>query len=108
MTFQQDTEITPVIFRKWKKRDGGGVLALFPAQCGTNDLYTCGSFEHVGQHGSADPLGVMERTNKALPKEYEALKRELEDPPYGYRLKVYKRLQRGFLETRKEELRKFD
>lgn len=103
--FEQDTEETPVIFRVWKGKDSGDVLALFPAQCGDSSPYTCGSYAHVGQHGSADPQHVMQATRKATPLEYANLKAELESAPYGYRLKIYNRLQRSFLDARRAGLR---
>lgn len=97
---------TPVIFRKWPKREGGDVIALFPAELGTYDPYTCGSYQHVGQHGSADPHMVVNATKKAKPEEYADLKRELESAPYHYRFRVYEKLQRTFLKTRQEEARR--
>lgn len=100
---------TPVIFRKWKPRKefdepGGDIIALFPADPGTRDVYTCSSYEHVGQHGSADPYGVMQATVPAKPEEYADLKAELESYPYGYNFKIYHRLSRHFLELRRKEL----
>lgn len=103
MTFQQDTEETPVIFRKW---NDGSIIALFPADPGTNHAYTCSSYEHVGQHGAAEPVGVIRRTRPATPQEYADLKRELESAPYGYRLKVFQRLHYSFLDIRRAALRR--
>lgn len=105
-TFQQDTEETPVIFRKYVTRDGNEVIALFPSLSGTNCASTCSSFMHVGQHGSADPWGVMRDTKRATPDEYADLKRELESAPYGYRLKVYARNGWHFYEARKQALQR--
>lgn len=102
--FQQDSEFTPVIFRKYGPRKGGDVIALLPAELGTYDPYMCSSYVHVGQHGSADPNFVIGNTRPALPHEYADLKRELESPPYGYRFQVYNRLQRSFLDERKRQL----
>lgn len=83
--------MTDVIFRKWPDSEGGGVIALFPCEPGTNDPATCQSFEHVGQHGPANPGWVIDRTRPATPAEYAALKRELESPPYSYSLTVHQR-----------------
>lgn len=117
MTFKQDDDITPVIFRmplKERVRDTvtgkmywhqDGVIALFPAELGTDDPYTCSSYVHVGQHGSADPHYVINKTRAATPVEYADLKRELESEPYGYRLKVYQKLQRTFLKARQDQAR---
>jgi hypothetical protein len=82
------TETTVVIFRKWPASEGGGIIALFPYVPGTNDPFTCQSYEHVGQHGSADCRGVVGRTVPATPGEYAPLRRELESYPYDYRLAV--------------------
>lgn len=100
---KQKRILTPVIFRKYAN---GQVIALFPADCGTNDPYTCSSYMHVGQHGSADPLGVIEDTVPATPEEFAALKQELESEPYRYAFKIYKRLSFKFLEIRRNALRK--
>jgi len=100
--FQQDEMETPVIFRKWKD---GDVIALFPAELGTYDRHTCSSYEHVGQHGAADPRHVIASTKPATAVEYWALKSELESAPYGYRLKAYRRMQRSFDVARQNQLR---
>lgn len=95
---------TPVIFRKWPTGEGGDVIALFPTLLGTMDPYTCSSYEAVGQHGAADPWGVINRTKSAKPSEYADLKEELEKS-IGYDdLVVYQRLQSSFLEERKRAL----
>lgn len=101
--FTQDTEETPVVFRKYGARKGGEIIALFPTVLGTYDPYTCSSYVHVGQHGSADPRHVVNDTRPASPAEYEDLKRELEGAPFGYRLKICRRLEPRFLEARKAE-----
>ena len=67
-------EKTPVIFRKWHN---GDIIALFPAMPGTNDPCTCGSYEHVGQHGAAFPDTVITVTTPAKPQEYAELLSEL-------------------------------
>ena len=81
-----------VIFRKWYRRcDGTGIIALFPAEDWDRAGTLCTSYEHVGQHGGADYAGVISRTRPATPDEYAALARELEAAPFGYRLIVRKR-----------------
>lgn len=82
-----DEEVTPVVFRKWLKSEGGGILALFPTQEEHN--YLIGSYEHIGQHGSADYHLCMQRTTPTKPEEYADLKAELEG--LGYKLKVYQK-----------------
>lgn len=54
-------DVTTVIFRRWK--DSGSVIALFPHDAGDGSVGSCCSYEHVGQHGSADYRGVMEATD---------------------------------------------
>lgn len=94
---------TPVIFRKWK--DTGDILALFPYDLGTDDPYTCSSYEHMGQHGAADPQGCIQTTTRCTPEEYAPLKRELES--LGYKLKPMSRLQYSALLSRKEQLKQY-
>ena len=90
--------LTRVIFRKFLDHQdtdyGDGVIALFPDEPGTNDPATCMSYMHTGQHGSASTRiiwGEPRVTRPATPDEYADLKRELENPPYEYRLRVIKR-----------------
>lgn len=85
----QDETETLVLFRKWPKKNGGDVDAYFPME--RNGDGTCTCYAHVGQHGSADLAGCIQRTRPATPAEYADLKRELESPPYEYRLRVIKR-----------------
>ena len=93
----------PVIFRKWMFRNSG-IIALFPTLPGTNSPYTCSSYEHIGQHGSADPQSVIERTKIAKPAEYAPLLRELHQ--IGYRnLVVKQRYQHSYLEERRKALK---
>lgn len=81
-------EQTVVIFRTWKQppAHGNGVIALFPDIDEGGGF--CGSYERVGQHGSADYKGVVAATRAALPAEYRALRNELESAPYHYNLAV--------------------
>jgi hypothetical protein len=92
---------TLVIFRKW---NNGDVIALFPLEPGTNDPYTCSSYEHIGQHGAATPHGVVCVTKPALPAEFAALQAELESSPYEYRLKVGRRLPSDAVDVRRQHL----
>lgn len=100
MTSKAAKTETPVIFRKWPE---GDIIALFPTQLGTCDPYTCGSYEHVGQHGPADPVGVVRRTKPAKPGEYADLLAELESIGYDD-LKVVQRLSPDYLSARKSQL----
>ena len=94
---------TPVIFRKWPKSEGGDIIAIFPTETGTLDPYTSSSYEHVGQHGSADPVGLIQRTTPAKPSEYADLLAELESVGYDD-LKVVQRLRPEYLAMRRATL----
>ena len=107
MTFQQDTEETAVIFRKYPNIRGGEVIALFPEIPGDYSGYTCSSYMHVGQHGAASWHGCIDESRAAKPEEYASLKKELESAPFGYRLRIYKRWQRGFLKKLQADLQKY-
>lgn len=86
---EPDKHKTAVIFRKWRKRADGGVIALFPEiPCDAYRFYVM-SYEHMGQHGGADYAGVMFQTLPATEEEFITLKRELER--LGYNLAVYQR-----------------
>jgi len=84
----KDDFITPVLFRKEGKKDDQNILAVFPAQTGTNDPDTCGCYAHIGQHSSMD-VAFYHETKPSKPSEYKDLKIELES--FGYNLKIYKR-----------------
>jgi hypothetical protein len=93
---------TKVIFRKWKSN--GDVIALFPEIAATcSDAWLCSSFEHVGQHGAADP-SIISQTKPATPQEYADLKAELEAYPYEYVFEVVHKFTRAHHEARKAEL----
>jgi hypothetical protein len=65
---------TVVIFRKWRN---GDIIALFPEISTDVHNWFCQSYEHVGQHGSADYSGVVYNTVPATPDEYCNLLQEL-------------------------------
>lgn len=97
---------TPVIFRKWPESEGGGIIALFPTEVGDQDPANCMSYEHIGQHGSAWPEGVMKRTTYATPAEYADLKRELEDVGYED-IQVVTKLSPTYLAERMKTLHQY-
>lgn len=98
---------TPVLFRVSRSpvKYGDEVTAVFPCEPADpdGDLMTC--YCHVGQHGACS-LSWYRTTRPATPEEYADLKRELESEPYGYRLKVYKRISRTHTQTRRAEARR--
>lgn len=91
--YKEDTVTDPsyrtrVVFRKWyRKKDGNGVIALFPDEH-EHRPGTVLSYEHHGQHGAADYTSVIARTKPATAEEYAALKKELEGYPFHYDLVV--------------------
>lgn len=95
-------ETTDVIFRK----DSSGVFALFPGIAGTADKFTCLSFQHIGQHGSADIQHCIHNSSPARPDEYADLRRELESVPYEYRLRVVQRSTIKHQRDREKQLNK--
>ena len=98
---KQDTKKTKVIFRKYKE---GDVIALFPEIADSPDPSYCSSYQHIGQHGAADPL-IINETKRATPKEFAALKKELES--LGYNLQVISRNRAEFYGTRKKSFQAY-
>ena len=89
---------TKVIFRKFNT---GEVIALFPSLAGTNDVRTCMSYLHIGQHGSAS-IDLGRNLKLALPFEYAPLLAELHR--IGYDLEVAKRATAKDFRARLEQI----
>lgn len=106
MTFQQDENETPVIFRI-ERRKGGEVTAVFPCEPADMDGRTMTCYAHIGQHGGCSHQFAWSG-RRAKPEEYADLKAELEGAPYGYRLKVYKRVQPAHRKAFDEEVRRLN
>lgn len=102
MSKTQDPPV-PVVFRTWPKK--GDTIALFPTIPGTNDPATCQSYQHVGQHGAADPA-IVRDTRPATPAEIGELTAELER--IGYTVKPMRRISRTAYATRRAELAKLN
>ena len=105
----QDKEFTPVLFRTEKAGYcKGDVTAVFFMECaehGNSDRMTC--YAHVGQHGSCD-AGWLRLTRRATFAEYDALRLELESPPYNYRLTVYRRIPHTARQKRIDQIKAID
>lgn len=99
---EQDAEKTIVVFRKWKKGEGSGVIAIFPELLGNNHF--CQMYEHIGQHGDGDPL-IVSRTLPATLEEYADLKAELEG--IGYNLDMRQRITQRMHANRRAAYRAF-
>lgn len=78
---------TVVVFRWWRN----SVIALFPGTDADGTGRFCDSFQHIGQHGGAAYTDIVHESRPATPKEYKALKAELENAPYFYRLRIRQR-----------------
>lgn len=62
-----------VVFRKFKDKD---VIALFP-DVEADMSGNCMSYQHIGQHGSAEYNYVIYKTKPATKREYKPLLNEL-------------------------------
>ena len=95
-------DVTPVVFRTF--RSGGDVIALFPFEPGTNDPWTMLSYQHIGQHGSADHNLTHSYTRASTPDEIRPLKKELEQ--IGYKLKIITRIPNNAWKIRDAKIRR--
>ncbi len=82
--------MTPVIFRKDRKKDGGEVFALFPTFPADSYGRCCTSYQHVGQHGGADYSLCIANSTPATSEEGADLYAELVRIGYDD-LRVYQR-----------------
>ena len=83
---EQDTEVTEVIFRKFKD---GDVIALFPYLLEFR-YKSCLSYMHIGQHGEAT-LNLIYETKLATEEEYKDLYSELIS--LGYKLRIIRKMK---------------
>jgi len=95
---EKDNFKTTVIFRKFSD---GDILAVFPEMPGDSSIGTCGSYQHIGQHGACS-IFISDITKPATPREYADLKAELE--MIGYNLAICLRFSKSHNEKRKAEL----
>lgn len=97
-----DVEMTDVMFRVDR---AGELFALMPALPGTNEPHTCTSYQHVGQHSSADLRHCINTSRRAEPEEFAPLKRELEGR--GYAVNVIQRATRRHDQARLKALKAY-
>ena len=90
-----DTEMVDVIFRVDRE---GQVFALMPGLAGTLDPRTCTSYQHVGQHSSADLASCLRRSRAATAEEAGPLLRELQR--IGYVVNVVSNATRSHFRQR--------
>src|ERR1700743_2740281 len=105
MTFKQNIDSTPVVFRA--DREGGHlwITAVFPCEPFDYEGYKMSCYAHIGQHGGCSQEWYN-ATRAARPEEYAELKAALESAPYGYRFKVYSRMQPWMRKARFDEARR--
>ena len=94
---------TRVVFRIFPKKEGGDVIALFPAIAGTvGKPWTCSSYLHIGQHGFADLHGLTRVLRLATKAEYKDLAAELVS--LGYDLEIVTRTTTADTRERERQL----
>jgi len=94
---------TSVIFRTWPTGPRSAVIALFPCEAASvGQAWLCSSYEHIGQHGAADPHRVVAGTRPATRAEWQPLARELRR--LGYRLRITRRIPRNAYDVRRAQL----
>jgi len=99
MTETISTKETKVIFRAYK--DDGEIIAMFPEEVGTDDPYTCASFQR-GRHYTCYPSGLVQITTSVEPEKYQILKEQLES--MNYKLKVVSKLHPSYFEVRQQKI----
>lgn len=95
MTFRQDVNETPVVFRV----KNGEIIAVFPCEPADTIGYYMVYYSVDGQHNSCSQE-CYNLTHLAKPEEYATLKAELETYPYGYRLKIFRKIPHHLHEIR--------
>lgn len=101
---EQDTNITDVVFRADKAGDFKGVVfALLPHEVDDRNGNVT-SYQHIGQHSSADYIGCISSSRPATQEEYSDLKAEMEDR--GYNLNVVQKQNRDKYIASYDALRK--
>ena len=85
----KDTHITDIVFRKEKSGDfKGTIFAMLPHECGDRSGNVT-SYQHVGQHSSANYSMCIKDSVPATEEEYKDLKKEMEG--CGYNINVVKK-----------------
>ena len=95
--------MTKVIFRKYKD---GDVLAIFPEIPGDHNYETCGSYQHIGQHGPCTPFWAIQSTKPCPIPESEPLRTELES--IGYELNIIERYRYMHYQKRVKEIKRME
>lgn len=94
-----------VVFRQWREKNGGDIIALFPELPADYHGRFVDSYMHVGQHGGADYYGVIQATKPVSLEDAADLIQELQR--IGYRLKRIKRASYKHHEARRAMARNY-
>ena len=94
--------LVPVVLRVWTGNDSD-VFALFPTLPADENGYLCTSYQHVGQHCSADYYHCIANSRPASEAEAADLLAELRT--IGYSLRPIKRASYGHHEQCRREAR---
>jgi len=98
---EKDNYITDIVFRKEKSGDfKGTVYALFPHECGDRNGHVT-SYQHVGQHSTANYGHCICSSKPATIGESRELKKEMESLGYNINV-VHRRNYDKFLESYNE------
>lgn len=99
------TEIVPVIFRRDSKSQGGDCFAMFPTIPSDTAGRYITSYQHIGQHSSADYVGCINRSMPCDIRTEEDV-RELYQELYriGYRMKIVQRNSRAMQDSLRAEI----
>lgn len=102
---KKDTYTTDIVFRVIKTKEfKGTVFALFPHEvCNNRGEVT--TYQHVGQHSSADYNHCIKNSRLATESEYNDLKKEMESLGYNINV-VTKRNYAKYLASYKERTNK--
>lgn len=95
---KMDKSLDKVIFKMARYDDsrlGEEVVAFFPGAPANPGMVMC--YSHVGQHCEASYGFYLKNCRPCHEKEYEPLKKELEDL-FGYRFRIMKRITQKDLE----------
>jgi hypothetical protein len=85
----QTKPVVPVMLRVWL--DDSTSFAMFPTFPGTNQPFTCMTYQHIGQHSSAGIATAIAYSRPAKPEEHRALLNELTQIYDDCELKIVKR-----------------
>lgn len=97
---EKDIHTTDIIFRVDNSKDfKGTIYALFPHEVADHNGCVT-SYQHVGQHSSADYNHCIRTSKLANAKEYADLKKEMESIGYNINI-VKKRNYNKYLESYK-------